>query len=482
MSILKVDKILRSQDQSILVDSVGNSTKILHIDTDLQTPNRIFKDGSNLVSQITDKAQNIAFIADVGKEYTFNYGGYFEGDGTKKMRSTKRISDINTFTFRWVSKGVSSGGANLFVLSANLDWYLNQAGNIINLYDGTTTHSLFAGSYGIDIYNLFELCYDGTNCVLLINGAVKSKSTPSIATLSSSEKLSIFSYQFNDTANLNGSFKQVQIYDRSIYDLANLNVSDVIHQTTGENFTYIWYKRYKPDGYKKLFLSSRYLKDATINSSDEISTIYPEIGDVLINNLAEKPTLTKGSIYFGNTSGLRFLEAGRLDFSSNDFYCGLWVKYSAFNTVNGFIGNDDQPNNDSGLVIQYYKTTNEYWVLLSNTGSSFDQIATFSFTETLDTYVYVAVMRKSDTLYFYRNGILLGTYALPEGYDIFYSLDKYLIGSRSRPQPNFMHLGHIDDFLVSIGDSIIDPTGKSIGEKVFEPPRRRSLESEFIQF
>ena len=62
---------------------------------------------------------------------------------------------------------------------------------------------------------------------------------------------------------------------------------------------------------------------------------------------------------------------------------------------------------------------------------------------------------------YFMNGILVAD-ATPTIINVEYSSNYFI-----KAYQNI-----IDDVLYSIGDSIIDPTGKSVGQKVFEPPRR----------
>jgi len=79
--------------------------KILHIDADLQTPNQIHKDGTNKVSQITDKAQGIAFTqSDDAKKPIYNYDGSFEfaGGSRKYLVGDKKatLPKLGDFTIK----------------------------------------------------------------------------------------------------------------------------------------------------------------------------------------------------------------------------------------------------------------------------------------------------------------------------------------------------------------------------------------------
>ena len=76
---------------------------ILHIDWDLQQRNKVRKDASNNILQVTDKAQNIPFYANTGEEPIFNYGGgdcyaEFTGvnyQGIKGLNTEKIFDDLD---------------------------------------------------------------------------------------------------------------------------------------------------------------------------------------------------------------------------------------------------------------------------------------------------------------------------------------------------------------------------------------------------
>ena len=89
-------------------------------------------------------------------------------------------------------------------------------------------------------------------------------------------------------------------------------------------------------------------------------------------------------------------------------------------------------------------------------------------------YNHVATLIKDNTLYLFINGVLDGIYNNSPSLS-----NSYIyLGDYGSIQDGTLW----DDLLVVKGDSIIDPSGKSIGTKCFEPPVRRSLNSEFIEY
>jgi len=69
--------------------------------------------------------------------------------------------------------------------------------------------------------------------------------------------------------------------DKFYIDFSTFSASNYGTWYYSPNFnTFTYYKRYKEDGFKKIFLSSRYLEDAVINYVVEISCIKGEIGSV----------------------------------------------------------------------------------------------------------------------------------------------------------------------------------------------------------
>lgn len=479
--------------------------KILHIDTDLQQVNRIFKDENNKVKQITDKVNNIAFVqTDVAKQPTYNYDGYYEFGADDEVAM---VSDNRTFRFL-------DGDFTIIFRVNNLHY--TEISYIFRKMSYPNDFEFFVGSgysstqkLGIQIYktnihgstrhNIFSDIGDCTKswtCVITgkiddSNLICRSVSINDNNTVH--HKSDIITIPLVDIAGLATAPIEIGKKNRSnfeylkIYNTAFLN-DKVLDISIGDTFNvpqpFRFHKRYRTDSTKKLFLSSKYLKDAEIDSSDEVTKITN-----YINSQNDFSTLNHGiflsnkGIIFDDSIQVPHLSTNNtniINLTDDDFYMGLWVYDNE--PVNKYAPYITKDNLNTGNRSFSFIRSNDghYYFSMSVDGVSIDEQLDFGVAK-LSTYEYISVLRKGDILYGFVNGVLNQTHNLPTTYIIKDVSNNIMIGVFSTTLPhNFT--GYLDDVLISIGDSIINPTGKSIGYKCFEPPRRRGNNSEIQQY
>jgi len=79
------------------------------------------------------------------------------------------------------------------------------------------------------------------------------------------------------TTPIGYSLEVFEIYDTALYDFSAFSEGNDIILPNFEIQPFTHLKRYKEDGFKKLFLTSRYLENAVINENDEITKLYSDI-------------------------------------------------------------------------------------------------------------------------------------------------------------------------------------------------------------
>ena len=470
MSILtQDDKVLSSVSGEIINPDASVSTKI-HIDTDLQLPNRIFKDGSNLVRQITDKAQNIPFLSkhasvSVNPSYAYN-----DGDGfpyiaflptTKGLISKDAVNIDYTKSFvielMW-RPTVFPYASNQYLFShcsasdINLGAFVRIIGNqttinsnLVSIDPSLVGITLTAGVW---YHLMYIIDQDSTvkRVFAYLNGKyVGPASIPAKGNVTQPLGVGITPYG-NGVNTLNGDVSYCKVYSGLGIMKANQTLPTTGQQVFTPRKPFFYYKRYKDDGYKKLFFSSKYLKDASIDVSNQITTIKDEFDSIITDAGTNKVKWNPKGFYFNQS----FLTNSGYLIGTNDFFIGFWIK------------NTDSANSDlfknSNITIS--KVSNNYDIN-SNT------IGLFS----TSNYEYLTVIRRTGILYWFINGKYIGSVSDTSNY----TLSDLIIGSNS-------FIGYIDGVLLSIGDSIIDPTGFSVGQKVFNPPLRGGFDSEIFKF
>lgn len=454
------NKVLRIASGEVLVDSNGNNTKILDLNTYLYPVNQIHKDSNNLVSQITDRAQGIPFVqSDNAKKPVYNYDGYFQFDGTDDFFKTPSYNpkcydyvgkSAFYFTF-WVYFDNLTGDQNIYALStdtaSSTDFY-------IRMFNSGQLQVVISGIGGVNTVTTIsanaltriDVVFTGTKIYLITNGIKNNESAATIGGNNNNRRAYLGTRYNSNTYVLKGRIYSIE----SKIGVFPYNV-DVINGTTVFNpiykpFTHL--KRFaNKNGNIKAFLSSMYLKDAVINSSDEITSIKDEQGSVYSSSGTNAVKITNKGLYF---QGSAYLQRTGFAIGTNAFFIGLWVNNSNANDANIY--------QNSGITID--KNGGNYRI----NGNVIGALST-------NNYEYVFALRLSGVLYYGINGVLKGSVADTNNY----TLSDTIIGSN-----NF--IGYVDDVLPSIENSIINPTGYSVGQKVFEPPRRRCLDSHILQF
>ena len=462
-------------------------TKILHIDTDIQQPNRIFKDSSNLVRQITDKSQNISFLSDSGKEPIYNYGNTNSNGYPYFEFNNKKISTVNEIVFNHNSEFSFEFWIAFTEFTNSTSGFIFQWGDDTN-YDNfsakvTLNTKIFqVCNYSINVEsilgitlqtNTFYHIYCGVKDGYInafFNGYYMGRTTNSSTNVNAKLHL-------GDTYNNIRPLTDTYISNLFFYDNDNIGFGSDTAPSVGTkvfnpNFkSYTIFKKYKEDDNKKLYLSSMYLKDATISNSDNtISNIRNQIGDkVLIPNSYVK--LDDG-FKFGDPSGAIFFNPDSGDLSdynigTNNFYASAWFKCvdNATEYVNILRDLSSSPN-----IVIYSYNGNASIVIKDGIGG--EQINSASFTPTLGEWFHLAGGRKDDIIWLSVNGKLLILSTNNTILNIPNATSQLRLGGKFFYSSNICIM---DDLLLSIGESIINPQGYSIGQKVFKLPQRNSL-------
>jgi len=129
IGLLPDNKVKRNPTGEVVDNAADDSDLLLSLDSDIQQPWWIFKNGSNLVKQVTDKANNLPFFAQSGNEYTYNYDGYFTRASGQYSNSSKNLNaDLSSGYFfeAWVRIHDLTAHTNLFRFenTYGFTWYV----------------------------------------------------------------------------------------------------------------------------------------------------------------------------------------------------------------------------------------------------------------------------------------------------------------------------------------------------------------------
>ena len=466
MSVLvKDNSVLKSIGGEVYSETADASNLILHIDTDLQFSNRIHKSATdNKVKQITDKAQGIAFTqTDVNKQPVYNYEGYYSFDGVNDViNGQKQVIDyskpftvefwfyplqLTQFTlFAQRLNGNNSEFLTCYCFDSSLD-ILGYIGGVSRFIVNINTSNLL-----INQWNHVYFIISPRQGTAIVNGIMKNGSVYSDFTslsLSLNIPLQIGNEYERGGFFFSGNLKNLIAYNTYNNDwlYRTDDLSSVRIPTGTQVFTpeqpFHHYVRYPDNG----FISSKYLKDAVIDSADNITSLKSSIGTDVFTFSTNKPTWTKKGLLFA--SGQILQSANTYTFGTSNFYIGLWANPTANADILSF-----------GTSIKIGKdATNDY----------FETNGTKTYaSQTITGYKYYALIRISGVLYFLINGQLQATKT--ESIDYSTALQVIVGGT---------YAGLFDEPLFSIGDSIIDPTGFSVNQKCFEPPTRGGFDGTF---
>lgn len=460
-------KILRNASGEIITDDGDSSSGlILSIQPNLQIPFSVLKGETNLVRQITDVDRGIAFVQnDPLKQRVYNHAGYYEGlAGTVPYNSNQLL---NLGDKDWTIRGrytVKSLSGYSPLLSNRLSG--NTLGMAVTGYVGLPLLAIFMGGVSYTIGSgrndnltigfIMDFFFEKRGNRVKVfrshpfyGGVHKYYDVvlPQSFIEDTLEPVKLFYDPYTPTSGFIHDLHHLIIEEGSRYYDSALVGTEVDSDTNPEwNRPFTHLKRYKADGNKVFFLTSNYLKDAVIDSSNQITSIYDEFGGQLIDGGTNSVKNSNKGFLFNQS----FLSKAGYTIGTNDFYIGFWVKTTDITDANLF--------QNSNITIA--KSSSNY-IVNSNT------IGALNITK----YTYISVLRKTGVLYWFINGVYFGSVADTSNY----SLSNLVIGSNT-------FVGYIEDVLMSIGDSIINPAGYSVGDKVFQPPKRRSLDNRFIQF
>lgn len=463
MSIYKQDnKIKTNLSGEIFADSGNESNIILDVNLGvIQFHNRIAKSATdNKVSKILDSAQNIALIQGASaNQPIYNYDGYLEMGVQKYIKSNKLMlwNGTEFYTSMWL-KFSDTAENRMFVRCYDGDglnyWQLFYDSSLkrIKMFFRTSSsikvnHYLPAGSFPFDEF--FHMSINLTPEGYLnyyINGVVKYYVATSPTELELTNTI-----QFGYNSASYGAFYIKNFTWQNEKKFTQESTLDTQVFTPKEPF--IWLKRYKEDGEKVLFISSRYLKDANVGSDDKIETIYSEIGVSSLNqsNAALRPKVKNGII---GANGTEILVSDTLctNFRTGDFHFSFWAMFTDTGIQCNILTYQNSITflrNSSGVLQMYY----------------YGDYKSAPQTILNNKWYHIAGVRKDSNIYFMVNGVIATI--KPDTRDIPATGILQVNGGTTGSY-------RIDDILVS-NDSLVDPRGYAVGDKVFLPPKRRSL-------
>lgn len=484
MTILKQNsKVIINLAVEVINNSASDSNLKIKVDTDLQIPNRIFKDGSNQVKQITDKTSNIPFVEQGGKAI-YNYEGYFEFDGTKGYTSHGKVPSMpQNFTYELWYQKTSFPGIQVLMqkgtgspLDREFTTYFDTSNTFrMLLYSDVSTNSnIFIDNLPSTGFHNITIQKDGTQIKIFVDGVYKKIQTLSTSTVYNNllqwtiaHSIGFGSFKFDD------DLKSLAISEGAKYDTSGFSINDQVF-TPKEPF--IFYKRFKNPAIKT-YTNSKYLKNAVINSNNEITKIYDEQDNIWLDVGTTAVKIDKQGFDFGTTAQgavLQYQES--FNPQNKDFFIGFWAKPSSVSGVQVFLSNwNSSPEKSFQLIMN----GGALQLFLSDDGSTNTSITSTGISFTLSKFTYISIQRVNDVLYFEKDGVLKSTYNLPANFTINTVAQKLEMGIATSGSP---YGGILNDFIYSEIDGLVDPTGFSVGEKVFESPRRGGFDSEIIQF
>jgi len=441
--------------------------KILDINTiiPMQIPNLISKDGDNKVSKIIDTAQNICFSqSDSAKQPVLNYNEMaLEFDGVNDSLKTAPFNIKLPFTIKQRFRIDDTAVSNQTLIGADglgspRGWvFYFIAPNEVMIFDGTLYYrsEIFPNlTQGVTCEVTFSVSEEGYSRAFFNGEFVVQSSASNFVDFDAFDHdihLGQSSGTFN-TRFLKGAYYGCEIIE-GYYESGN-NVSLMSNN--------LWYKRYKDDGNKKLFLTSRNLEGADINSASEITSIESEIPTNPLST--QNMVLVKDGFYMDGflnhfTSSLLDRFTILKDWGIRDFYYGIWIKPQYKD--NGF----DYYANLNILAQLYVNANTLQFAVHSHNGGIVQNPIIY------DKWQHIAFVTKNSMCYFHINGVLIKTISITNSIDVADAQLSYL-----GVQSSACGKGTVDDILFVKDDSIIDPTGYNINDPVFEMPMRKSTE------
>lgn len=192
------------------------------------------------------------------------------------------------------------------------------------------------------------------------------------------------------------------------------------------------------------------------------SGAYSETGDkrgfvILPAGVTITPTGTFTSVkgkdgrnyYYFNSATPNYIYTtahANLAFGAYDFTICYWVKHDSIATQQYHI--DFRPASTSGYYFTVYMSATGYLTLYSNSTTLLTQTTPF----VASTWCHIAIVRRSGTIYIYRNGVLDGSVA--NAYTYLCGTSRPVIGSNGYTIANLPLLGSMKDLMICYGKGL----------------------------
>lgn len=492
------NSIIKSLGGDILDPAATVNNKILHIDTDLQFPNRIHKSATdNKVKQITDKAQGIIFAQTTANKPTYKYEGCLSfdgGDGLHSLPVNLNLGSEWDLEF-WFRPQSFAEGAIQFIYRIGEGTVLAYCYFSVN--SGVYTFTTNLGNISVPAFGIPAPTLNTWHHLYfsLKSGYIHAYYDGyfiTASTFSFTNQLTTISLgrNYNTLYPMTADITFFKISNNARYYGLVTAGTKVFNPVFNTGFTHI--QRYSEDGFKKLFISSKYLKDAVIDSADVVEKLYASnrgLNNVSVPHSCYMRQETSGNRPVITKQGLKFTRAAATFIrAANDSALGVpfgynWWTYSAVSSW--YFGGWHRPESNNGSqwfarfgLNEGYNGFQLLWANSANNKYTFFNgvVLEPNITFALNTFNHIAACKiAGDKTYCFINGILVGT--LTNAADIAATFIGMMLG-RSSNSYNASDCT-MDDWLLDINSPIIDPTGYTIGDKVFEPPTRGGFDGTF---
>ena len=186
-----------------------------------------------------------------------------------------------------------------------------------------------------------------------------------------------------------------------------------------------------------------YNKDLSTNGSSRTITEYGDPQYVVggpYDHVAYLPSSHGGSVYFDGTGD--YLESVIAATDSSDFTYECWVYFTSFGSYGSVFSSAPISGSVTGIVV----STDQWWV---GNGSSVTQIVSGNKFK-LNRWHHVAVVRESNTVTGYVDGVSVGSVA----YSSAISSTTVRLASRYNNDANYLMAGYISDFRYVVGTAV----------------------------
>lgn len=492
--------------------------KILEVNTDRQLPNKIFVDEStNKAKQVTDKAKGLPFFElSSANQPIFSNDGYYDFQTANTILYNKKtvIDFTKPFTYETLFyMPTFSGTKGLFSMIDNTNFYeyleLNVQSfasdfsfNVGAKANNALLISTDSGGYGeYDSLNHLMLIFASNKLCFIINGVVRGLIAIDFTgrSLEFDHYPTCFGNQYV-RSNFGAIHKlyYARAYNHPLIDIDNMAIAngDVLFDpSTRTAFNY--YHRHKDDEYIKAYISSKYLKNAIIDNSNKIESLYSSVNVVDDETSgafrtfayegvqAKQPTLTNQGLLFdkGNSQECLLKKSGVNYFARiselNNWYISLWFKPNSTDVNQFFLYFNVGPGRYMKLLYNWTGGQGGGRIAFAdNSGTNIEALGIYP----VGDFVHVAFERDevNQRHNYFINGYYVGFTAFP---NLTYS-DR-LLNLRLGSQGGSLFTScYIDDVLPIINrpTPLINVTGYSVGDKVFEPPKRGGFEDYILQY